>query len=183
MLVILDRDGVINEDLPSSVCRIAEFRFIDGSREAVAALCKAGHTVVIATNQSIVGKGTITMAELDAIHDHMCRSLREAHGHIAHIYVAPDAPDNATGRRKPGPGMLREAMRDHGAAPEDTVMIGDAQRDLEAARAAGVNAILVATGKGEKTHAALPESFASTPYVPNLAAAVKLVLASATKAD
>lgn len=183
MLVILDRDGVINDDLPTSVRSLAEFRFIDGSREAIAALIKAGHTVVIATNQSIIGKGTITELELDAIHHYMLGSIREARGDIAHIYVAPDAPDKATGRRKPGAGMLLEAMHDYNTPPEDTVMIGDALRDLQAAQTAGIRAILVATGKGEQTHANLPETLADTPFVPDLAAAVKLLLVTDEKAD
>ncbi len=183
MLLILDRDGVINEDLPEGVQSHAAFRFIDGAREAIAALTKAGHTLVIATNQSVIGKGLVSPALLEEIHAAMCSSIAEVGGSIANIYVAPEAPDTPSTRRKPAAGMLLEAMQDYGATPENTIMIGDALRDVEAAYAAGVKAILVATGKGENTKKALPPHLASTLFVKNLQEAAQLLLASAQKAD
>jgi D-glycero-D-manno-heptose 1,7-bisphosphate phosphatase len=183
MLVILDRDGVINEDLPTGVTRWQDFRFISQSCEAIAQLCAAQHRVVIATNQSNIGRGLMTSETLAEIHRKMCDHITAAGGHISQIYVAPDSPDSSTHRRKPSPGMLHEAMQDYQSPPEQTVMIGDAFRDLEAASRAGIASILVATGKGKATHALLPSSLAHTPYAANLAEAVKLVLASTNKDD
>jgi D-glycero-D-manno-heptose 1,7-bisphosphate phosphatase len=183
MLVILDRDGVINEDLPTGVTRWEDFRFIPHSCDAIAKLCAAKHTVVIATNQSNVGRGLMMPETLAEIHYKMCEAITAAGGHISQIYVAPDAPDSNTQRRKPAPGMLLEAMRDYQSSPEQTVMIGDALRDIEAAAHAGIASILVATGKGHTTRGLLPQSLAHTPYAFNLAEAVKLVLASADKDD
>ena len=183
MLVILDRDGVINEDLPRGVLALEQFRFIEGSPEAIAALSKAGHVVVIATNQSSIGKGWMDVQMLDTIHTHMREYIERAGGRIENIYVAPDAPHTPSLHRKPAPGMLLEAMQDFASLPSNTVMIGDALRDLQAAHAAGCRAILVATGKGEATHKALPQDFTHTPYVANLAAAAQLLLATADKAD
>lgn len=182
MLIILDRDGVINEDRPDSVRSITEFRFIEGSKEAIAQLTQAGHTLVIATNQSVVGKGIITQDELDAIHAHMLHAIEQAGGKIMRIYVATDRPDAPSGRRKPAPGMLLEAMRDLSYSPAASIMIGDAMRDLDAARAAGIGMILVETGKGAQTQKALPVSMQDIPFVANLASAAQLILATSDKA-
>jgi D-glycero-D-manno-heptose 1,7-bisphosphate phosphatase len=182
MLVILDRDGVINEDLPTGVQSLSAFRFLEGACEAIAELTQAGHTLVIATNQSVVGKGLVSEKLLEEIHQEMCSAITKSGGSISKIYVATDAPNTPSLRRKPEAGMLYEAMQDFAATPENTVMIGDALRDIEAAHKAGVRAMLVATGKGHDTQKALPPHLASTVFVENLYEAAKLLLASTTKA-
>lgn len=181
MLIILDRDGVINEDLPTGVYKPEQFVLIDGSLAAIAALTQAGHTVVVATNQSVVAKGLISEAELNALHAELLRQVEAAGGKIAQIYVASEHPDAVPTRRKPLPTMLLEAMQDAKTTPAHTIMIGDALRDLQAAAAAGVRPILVATGKGAATHAALPDEMKPIAYVKNLHEAAQLILANAIK--
>lgn len=181
MLIILDRDGVINEDLPTGVRSCREFRFIEGSARAIASLCRAGHHIVIATNQANIGRGILSEQVLQDIHRMMCDAITEAGGHISRIYVAPEATPSP--RRKPEAGMLLEALHDMGYAASDTLMIGDAQRDLEAAQKAGIEAWLVMTGKGVQTKMSLPPVLKATRCVENLEAAAKLLLASTAKAD
>lgn len=151
MLVLLDRDGVINRDLPRGVCTPHEFELMEGALDAIARLHKAGHTLCIVTNQSAVGKGWMTQATLDHIHTDLVMAIQKAGGDIARIYAATDAPDTPSLRRKPAPGMLLEAMRDFGFEAGDTIFVGDALTDLIAAKEAGCRAILVRTGKGTAT--------------------------------
>lgn len=151
MLALLDRDGVINEDLPLGVTCLKEFRFLPGALEAIAALTAAGARVAIVTNQSGVAKGLLSETDLEAIHRHLCERVREAGGRIDAIYHCTDHPDRPGPRRKPAPGMIEEAMRDFAASPAQTLVIGDAERDLTAAAAAGCRAVLVKTGKGQLT--------------------------------
>jgi D-glycero-D-manno-heptose 1,7-bisphosphate phosphatase len=151
MLVLLDRDGVINEDRADFVKSPAELIFIPNALEAIARLKGHGHRLVVVTNQSCIGRGIINEVQLNAIHDKLKDSLAKLSGGLDDILVAPDAPWAATDRRKPGPGMLLEAMQKFNTAPNDTVLIGDSARDIEAARAADCHRVLVRTGKGRKT--------------------------------
>lgn len=148
MLVLLDRDGVINHDRLDSVKSIAEWELIPHAPSAIAMLKQAGFKVAVITNQSIVGRGVISMPELDAIHNHMQHQLAEQGAAVDAIYVCPDAPDAPTIRRKPSPGMVHEALRDFEAEAAQTPMIGDALTDLQAAANAGCPRYLVLTGKG-----------------------------------
>lgn len=154
MLVLLDRDGVINEDRPDFVKTPGELLFIPKSLEAIARLNGHGHRLVVTTNQSCIGRGIITEEQLAAIHGKMREALAKVSGRLDDIIVAPDAPWAATERRKPGAGMLLEAMRKFNIRPSETVMIGDSARDMEAAKTVGCHRILVRTGKGRKTLAA-----------------------------
>ncbi|MCG8492367.1 MAG: HAD-IIIA family hydrolase [Sneathiellales bacterium] len=151
MLVLLDRDGVINEDRPDFVKSPEEFVFLKGAVEAIARLKSAQHLIAIVTNQSCIGRGIITEERLASIHQKLCTELAKHQCSIDHIYVAPDAPWNATEMRKPGAGMIKAALSKFRHSPENTVLVGDAKRDLQAAAAAGCHRILVQTGKGMKT--------------------------------
>ena len=151
MLVLLDRDGVINEDRADFVKSPAELIFIPKALEAIARLNGHGHRLVVITNQSCIGRGIINEEQLATIHGKLKDSLAKLSGRLDDILVAPDAPWEATDRRKPGPGMLLEAMQKYNAAPKQTVFIGDSTRDIEAARTADCPRILVRTGKGRKT--------------------------------
>lgn len=151
MLVLLDRDGVINEDRTDFVKSPAELVFIPKALEAIARLNAHGHKLVIATNQSCIGRGIINEEQLTEIHGKLKDSLAKLSGRLDDILVAPDAPWTATDRRKPGPGMLIEAMRKFNVAAHETVFIGDSARDIEAAKSANCHRILVQTGKGKKT--------------------------------
>ena len=147
-LAILDRDGTINVDRADYVKSVDELILIPHAAQAIRQIQQMGFKVVVATNQSCIGKGIITEIQLNKIHQHLQNLLAQEHAAIDKFYVAPDHPDRPTDRRKPGCGMLAEAMRDFNATPENTVMIGDALRDIEAAHSAQCHKILVKTGLG-----------------------------------
>ena len=182
MLVLLDRDGVLNEDREDSVKAPEELVFIEGSLVAVATLKRAGHIVVLVTNQSVVGRGIINRDTLDRIHEKLGLALSRAGGRLDDILICPDPPWEASDRRKPGPGMLNEAISRFAARAEETVMIGDDLRDLQAATAAGCQRILVLSGKGRKTlDAGLPDEVQPVTVYDDLAAASDGLLAAQAK--
>ena len=127
---------------------------VPGAAAAVARLNRAGVSVAVVTNQSVIGAGTIDQAMLDRIHDKLHAALAEAGAHLDALIVSPDPPGSTAPRRKPAPGMLREALAQFNATPGDTPMIGDSLRDMQAAAAAGCRRVLVRTGKGPDTVAA-----------------------------
>lgn len=156
-LVLLDRDGVINHDRPDSVKSPDEFVMVDGAAAAIARLNRAGIKTAIVTNQANIGRGIIDQAMLDSIHDKLFAALHLHDATIDAVFVAPDRPDGATIRRKPGAGMLWEAMTQFDVLPNATEMIGDAETDRLAALTAGIAFHLVRTGKGRETEAMLPK--------------------------
>ncbi len=182
MLVLLDRDGVLNEDREDSVKAPEELVLIEGSLAAVAKLKRAGHIVVLVTNQSVVGRGIINRDTLDRIHEKLGLALSRAGGRLDDILVCPDPPWAASERRKPAPGMLNEAISRFAARAEETVMIGDALRDLQAAAAAGCQRILVLSGKGRKTlEAGLPDEVQPVAVYDDLAAAGEALMTAQAK--
>jgi len=168
-LVILDRDGTINEDRDDYIKSPAEWQPIPGSLEAIARLTQAGYRVVVATNQSGIGRGLFDTATLNAIHETLQRAVQQAGGRIDAIFFCPHADEARCECRKPRPGMLLEVSRRLNVALEGVPMVGDALRDVQAAAAAGARPVLVLTGKGKKTQAAggLPPG---TEVFPDLAA-------------
>ena len=150
-LVILDRDGVINEDSDEYIKSVAEWTPIPGSLEAIALLCQAGYQVYIASNQSGIGRGLFDFDALFAIHERLQRAVAEVGGRISGIQFAPEHPDEASEMRKPAPGMLKDLARRLGVNLEGVPFVGDSESDIEAARAAGARPVLVLTGKGERT--------------------------------
>jgi len=168
-LVILDRDGTINHDSDQHIKSPAEWKPIKGSLEAIARLTQAGWRVVVATNQSGIGRGLFDMATLNAIHDTMHRAVHQAGGRIDAIFFCPHAGDANCECRKPKPGMLLEIAKRMNVELEGVTVVGDSLRDLQAAAAAGARPVLVLTGKGRKTRDAggLP---AGTAVYPDLAA-------------
>ena len=152
-LVILDRDGTINQDSDQYIKSTAEWLPIKGSIEAIARLTQAGYRVVVATNQSGIARGLFDTATLIAIHDALQRAVAQAGGRIDAFFFCPHAADSACECRKPKPGMLLEIARRFNASLPDSYMVGDAPRDLQAAAAAGARPVLVLTGKGRKTRA------------------------------
>lgn len=154
MLILLDRDGVLNEDRADHVKNPDELVMIPRAAKAVARLNAAGHKVALVTNQSGLGRGLYSEEMLTRIHEKLEGALRAAGGHLDATFICPDPPWAASDRRKPGPGMLREAMSQFRARVGETVMIGDALRDLEAAAKVGARRILVRTGKGAATQGA-----------------------------
>lgn len=155
--VLLDRDGVINEDSADYIKTPQEWRPLAGSLEAIALLNRHGYQVAVITNQSGVARGLLDEATLARIHAKMQRLAAEYGGRIAAVYYCPHGPDSDCRCRKPKPGLLEQFAADWQVDLADTVMIGDSLRDLEAAWAVGAKAILVETGKGKKTLANNPQ--------------------------
>jgi D-glycero-D-manno-heptose 1,7-bisphosphate phosphatase len=170
-LIVLDRDGVINFDSAQFIKSPAEWKPIPGSLEAIAKLNQAGYRVVVATNQSGVGRGLFDMDTLNAIHDKMHKAVQAVGGRIDAVFYCPHAADSKCDCRKPKPGMFERISAVYHANLAGVPAIGDSLRDLQAAVAAGARPILVLSGKGEKTRedGGLPEG---TAIYPDLAAAV-----------
>lgn len=141
--LILDRDGVINHDSADYIRSLPDWRPIPSAIAAIARLTGAGFGLAIATNQSGVGRGYLSLETLAAIHTRLLDTVTAAGGHIDTIAVCPHTPTDDCACRKPRPGLLLRLMTDCGFAASDAAMIGDAQRDIEAARAAGMVAIAV----------------------------------------
>ena len=174
-LAILDRDGVINQDSESYIKSPEEWRPIPGSLEAIARLNHAGYQVVLATNQSGVGRGLFEVSTLNAIHDRMHRALAQIGGRIDAIFFCPHAQEANCACRKPKAGLLEEIARRFNVDLHGVPSVGDSLRDLQASAAVGATPILVLTGKGEKTRSEgdLPEG---TQVYPDLAAAVRAIV-------
>lgn len=175
-LIILDRDGVINEDSDDYIKAPEEFVPIPGSLEAITRLNQAGYRVVVATNQSGVARGYFTLDTLDRIHAKLQRSLSAVGGHVDAIVYCPHGPDQGCECRKPRPGMLVEIAARLGTALSGVPAVGDSLRDVEAALAAGATPILVRTGKGERTLKASASELGKVPVYEDLAAAVDHLL-------
>ncbi|MDF1653834.1 MAG: D-glycero-beta-D-manno-heptose 1,7-bisphosphate 7-phosphatase [Coxiellaceae bacterium] len=172
MLVILDRDGVINHDSDHYIKSPEEWLPIDGSLEAIARLIKAGHQVVVATNQSGVARGYYTLATLDDIHQKMHDALAEHEAKFHGVYFCPHHPDEGCDCRKPAPGLLQQIAKDFNADLSQAVMLGDKLSDIQVAQAAGCPAVLVRTGRGEQT-IAKGEGLEGVPVYDDLSAWVK----------
>jgi D-glycero-D-manno-heptose 1,7-bisphosphate phosphatase len=152
-LVILDRDGVINQDSDHYVKSLAEWIPYPSAIEAIARLTRHGYRVAIATNQSGIGRGYYDGATLDAMHARLRDLVHLARGGpIAHIASCPHRPEDACDCRKPQTGLLEEIRETLGYADlRGSWMVGDSLRDLQAGEAMGCRSVLVRTGKGEMT--------------------------------
>lgn len=177
-LVMLDRDGVINEDSPDFIKSIAEWKPIPGSIEAVARLSHAGFRVYVCSNQSGIGRGLMDFDALFAIHDRLQRAVAELGGRVDAIAFAPEHPDNATEMRKPQPGMLKDLARRLQVDLERVPFIGDSLADVQAARAAGAQPILVRSGNGRETERANRAELEGVPIYDDLAAAATALIAA-----
>jgi D-glycero-D-manno-heptose 1,7-bisphosphate phosphatase len=168
-LIILDRDGVINQDSASFIKGPEEWKAIPGSVEAIARLTQAGYRVVVATNQSGIGRGLFDMATLNTINAKMHKVVNQAGGRIEAIFYCPDTAESDSAYRKPNPGMMVEIGERFATPLAEVPAVGDSLRDLQAAAAVKAQPILVLTGKGAKTLEAggLPEG---TKIYPDLAA-------------
>ncbi len=150
-LIILDRDGVINEDSDDYVKSPEEFIPIAGSFDAITRLCHADFKIVIATNQSGLARGYYDLDTLNTIHTKMHRLLAVHGGKIEAIFFCPHGPDDNCDCRKPKIGMLDDIASRYDIALTNIPFIGDTLTDINAARAAGASPYLVKTGKGERT--------------------------------
>lgn len=183
-LVLMDRDGVLVEDRPDFVKNPGELVLIPRAAEALRRFNEAGVKVAVVTNQSCVGRGIIDEAMLARIHDHLRDLLARSGARLDLVLHAPDPPWAAGPRRKPGSGMLLEAMRHWRVAAYDCAMIGDALSDLQAAKAADVARILVRTGKGRETQSAgIPRDVGPVRIAQDLAQAADYLLGEAGRGE
>jgi D-glycero-D-manno-heptose 1,7-bisphosphate phosphatase len=176
-LVILDRDGVINHDSDAYIKTPNEWKAIRGSLEAVARLNRSGYQVVIASNQSGIGRGLFDVATLQAIHEKMHRELARMNGRVDAVLYCPHRPEDHCRCRKPKPGMLFEIASRFSVPLRGVPMVGDAWRDIEAARSVEGRPILVLTGKGRDTLTKNRSSMRGVEVYDNLALAVGALLA------
>ena len=149
--VILDRDGVINFDSDQFIKNPDEWRPIPGSLEAIARLNQAGFRVVVASNQSGVGRGLFDMATLNAIHAKMHKLAYQAGGRIDAVFFCPHAADSKCACRKPRPGLFQEISSRMHIDLKGVFAVGDALRDIQVAMEVGAKPLLVRTGKGLRT--------------------------------
>ncbi|HEY9238357.1 MAG TPA: D-glycero-beta-D-manno-heptose 1,7-bisphosphate 7-phosphatase [Burkholderiaceae bacterium] len=157
-LIILDRDGTINEDRDDFVKTPDEWVPIPGALEAIARLNHAGWHTVIATNQSGLGRGTFDMSTLNAMHVKMNQMLAKQGGRIDAVFFCPHAPEDGCSCRKPLPGLFEQIGERFGVSLRDVPVVGDSLRDLQAGAAVGCQPHFVRTGKGGRLGAEAVEA-------------------------
>ncbi|MXZ81574.1 MAG: D-glycero-beta-D-manno-heptose 1,7-bisphosphate 7-phosphatase [Gammaproteobacteria bacterium] len=180
-LIILDRDGVINQDSDSFIKTPEEWVAIPGSLEAIARLCREDYRVVIITNQSGISRGLLSINTLNRIHQKMLEELAHFGGEISAIFFCPHGDKERCDCRKPAPGLFLKLSDRLNCDLRDVYAVGDSLRDIQAAHAAAANPVLVRTGKGEHTLETirsenLEEEFGAIPVYPDLAAFVARLL-------
>ncbi len=155
--VLLDRDGVINEDSDNFIKSPGEWLPIPGSLEAIARLHQHELKIVVITNQSGIARGLLDLETLDKIHAKMHRMVEQHGGRISNVYYCPHGPEDSCDCRKPKPGLLRQFAENNTVDLNGIPFIGDSFRDVQAGLAVGAEPLLVKTGKGLQTLASHPE--------------------------
>ena len=152
--IFLDRDGVINRNPPNKgyVRKWAEFTFIPNARKAIRELTESGYRVIVVTNQAGIGRGLYSEQSLADIHSRMVAEISKTGGTIDAVYYCPHHPDAGCECRKPKPGMLIRAAREHNIELSNAYLIGDVPTDIEAGQRAGVTTFLVLTGLGQESY-------------------------------
>jgi len=184
-LVILDRDGTINEDSSEFIKSEAEWKPLPGALEAIAKLNHAGWHVVVASNQSGLGRGLFDVAALNVMHAKMHKLLATAGGRVEAVFYCPHAPDQTCRCRKPLPGLFEQIGERYGVSLKGVPTVGDSARDIIAGAAVGCEPHLVLTGKGEALRGQpLPDHFpAGTRVHENLLAFADYLVARDTVRD
>ncbi len=184
-LVILDRDGTINEDSAEFIKSEAEWKPLPGALEAIAKLNHAGWHVVVASNQSGLGRGLFDVAALNVMHAKMHKLLATAGGRVEAVFYCPHAPDQTCRCRKPLPGLFEQIGERYGVSLKGVPTVGDSARDLVAGAVVGCEPHLVLTGKGEALRGQpLPDNFpAGTRVHENLLAFADYLVARDTVRD
>ncbi len=175
-LVILDRDGVINEDSDEFIKSPDEFIPIPGSIDAIARLKLAGYSVVIASNQSGLARQLFSLSTLHDIHQKLYDLLQPFGVRLDAIFFCPHGPDDDCHCRKPKPGLLQDIATRFSIDLATVPVVGDALRDIEAARAVGAQPVLVLTGKGRQASRNTLE-LTGVPVYRNLSHFVDVLLA------
>ena len=176
-LVILDRDGVINEDSDDYIRSVDEWIPVPGSIEAIARLSRAGYRIGVATNQSGLARGYFDEVTLANMHALLCELVEEAGGQVDAICYCPHGPDEGCRCRKPAPGLLEQLSAELQLPVRGAWYVGDTAKDMELAIAMGCRPLLVRTGKGRQTEGRLePAMQAAVTTVDDLAAAADFIL-------
>jgi len=154
--VFLDRDGTLNRELEGALARVEDLDLLEGALEGSAALHAAGFALVVISNQSAIARGWADPAQVADVNRELVRRMTEAGAEPVGVYICPHHPSagappyrRACGCRKPAPGLLRLAAREHALDVERSWVVGDGARDLAAGAALGIEGVLVRTGKGE----------------------------------
>jgi D-glycero-D-manno-heptose 1,7-bisphosphate phosphatase len=178
-LVILDRDGTINRDSDDYIKSPEEWEAMPGTLQAIAKLNHAGWHVVVASNQSGLGRGLFDVATLNAVHAKMHKQLATHGGRIDAVFYCPHTPEDACACRKPLPGLFEQIGDRFSIELKAVPAVGDSLRDAQACAAAGCEPHLVLTGKSEGLRGKpLPEGWPPATQVhDNLAAFVDALLA------
>ena len=169
-LIILDRDGVINENRPDYVRTPDEWRPLKGSIEAMVSLYRHGYRLVIASNQSAIGRGLMSVNDLIRIHAKMQGILGESRAQADGLFFCPHAPNAKCECRKPRPGLLKSIAGRYRRSLDGVLFVGDSMRDVKAAYAAGALPVLVRTGLGSREERDAPST---VPVYNDLAAVVR----------
>jgi D-glycero-D-manno-heptose 1,7-bisphosphate phosphatase len=171
--LFLDRDGVIIENRANYVRSWADVELFPTALQALAQIAGIPHKIFIVTNQSMVGRGLVSLAEAQAINTKLVQIIHEHGGRIDGVYLCPHAPKDKCACRKPLPGLLQQAQVDHHIDLANSIMIGDALTDVMAGENAGISQnILLLTGRG-KVQSQLPQAKTLTYHThPTLAHAL-----------
>jgi len=175
-LIILDRDGVINQDSDDYIKSVDEWQPVPGSMQAMGKLCQAGYTLIVATNQSGIARGYFDLSTLHAMHVKMGKLLEQYGGQVDAVFFCPHGPDDKCNCRKPKDGLLRDIASRYQANLTGVPVIGDSLRDIQSARSVGARPMLVRTGKGERTLQKHASELVDVPVYKNLAEAVTAIL-------
>ena len=183
-LVIIDRDGTINAESADFIKSPDEWMPLPGALEAIARLNHAGWHVVVASNQSGLGRGLFDVASLNAMHAKMYKMLAAVGGRIDAVFYCPHTPDDKCHCRKPEPGLFEQIGERYGIDLKGVAVVGDALRDVVAGASAGCEPHLVLTGSGAAYRGhALPETFpANTRVHEDLSAFADWMVARAARA-
>ncbi|MGE5503761.1 MAG: D-glycero-beta-D-manno-heptose 1,7-bisphosphate 7-phosphatase [Actinomycetota bacterium] len=169
--VLIDRDGTINVE-KNYLSDPGQLELIAGAAAAIRALKEAGFGVAVITNQSGIGRGYFDMAALERVHARLAELLAAEGAAVDGIYLCPHGPDDDCSCRKPLPGMVEQAVAEHGFDPRQSCVVGDKEADVELGHGVGATTFLVRTGYGRKYEA----STKADHVVDDLAAAVRMIL-------
>jgi len=174
--VFLDRDGTLNYDSIDYVKNIAEYRLFPTTVAALQKLAQLGYKLIVITNQACIAKGLTTVADVEEIHEFLRTTLALAGVELTGIYYCPHHPDDDCDCRKPRPGNVLRAAREHNIDLKASFFIGDSHRDVETGSAAGCRTILVKTGLRQAGHAKMTEWPVQPDFVAeDLPAAVEII--------
>jgi heptosyltransferase-2 len=178
--IFLDRDGTLNED-PGFLRSASDLRLLPGVATALARLKSAGARLVVVTNQSGVGRGLLTLKDLEAIHARLEGLLEQSDAALDAIYFCPHHPDDGCRCRKPATGMVDRAVSELQADLRKAYVVGDHANDIQLAKAAGVKSILVTSGQVDQQALTMLQAAGAIPdmVTPSMAEAAEWILADA----